>query len=124
MPILEVELVGEVAADVREGLAQRIADAAGAALDSRPQGTWVKLRRLPSGDYAENGGGAEGVRPVFVRVLESQVPRGAPLVHRVAELTTAVAEATGRPRENVHVLYEPPAAGRVAFGGWLLGQDG
>ncbi len=46
MPILDVQLVGPVAADIRPGLAQRIAEATGRALDSRPQDTWVKLRFL------------------------------------------------------------------------------
>ena len=36
VPILDVQLVGPVAADIRPGLAQRIAEATGRALDSRP----------------------------------------------------------------------------------------
>ena len=46
VPILDVQFVGPVADDIRPGLAQRVAEATGRALDSRPQGTWVKLRFL------------------------------------------------------------------------------
>ena len=42
----------------------------------------------------------------------------------IASEAMAVAEAVGRvlarPRENVHVIYEPEATGRVAFGGTLV----
>ena len=31
----------------------------------------------------------------------------------------AIAEACSRPVEDVHILFEPPAAGRIAFGGKL-----
>ncbi len=116
MPILEVEIVG--APETSDGLAARIAVAAGEALD-KPGGTWVRLRRLEPADYAESDGGPPaGVAPVFVRVLERAAPDD--LDARVERLTDAVAAACGRPAENVHVLYEPPAAGRMAFGGRLV----
>jgi phenylpyruvate tautomerase PptA (4-oxalocrotonate tautomerase family) len=117
MPVVDVELVGE--ADVSAELSQRLADAIGAALTSRPGGTWVRVRELARDHYAENGG-LDDVRPVFVTVLERSRPRGEALAERVARVTAAVAEATGRPAENVHVLFEDDAAGRLAFGGRLV----
>jgi phenylpyruvate tautomerase PptA (4-oxalocrotonate tautomerase family) len=122
MPVLEVEIVGDVDPARREGLASRIADAAGRALDSRPQGTWVRLRWLAPEDYAENAGGPEpGTAPVFVNVMKAQLPEGAEREAEVRALTQAVAAACGRPAQHVHVLYDPPGAGRVAFGGKLVG---
>lgn len=114
MPILDVEMVGEVP----EGLAAEIAEAAGRALDSRPGGTWVKLRAIPH--YAENGPIDASVQPVFVRLIERALPEEDALAARVMALAEAIAGACDRPRENVHVIVEPPGAGRVAFGGVLV----
>jgi len=120
MPILDVEIVGSLPDDVAQGLAEQIAEAAAEALDSGPQGTWVKLRFLAEGQYAENAGGpAQGVEPVFVSVLQASVEEGSQLAERVSGLTKAIAGACGRPAENVHIILEPPAAGRIAFGGKL-----
>lgn len=120
MPILHVEVVGPLPDDVARGLAPRIAEAAGRALASRPQGTWVKLHFLDEDDYAENGGGPPpGARPVFVTVLQADLPPRSTLAQQALRLTGAVAGACGRPAENVHVIFEPPAAGRIAFGGKL-----
>ena len=122
MPILNVELVGPVPNHVSSGLAQRIADSAGEAFGSRPQGTWVKLRFIEAEFYSENSGGAPGkAGPVFVSVLQGKVWQGTQLSKLAAELAEAVAESCSRPVENVHVLFEPAAADRMAFGGKLAG---
>ena len=119
MPILDVDIVG--AADL--DLAQKIADAAGRVFHTPAGETWVRLRSPEA--YAENGGTLpEGVRPVFVSVLKTQPPAGEALVLEVQALTDAVAHACGRPPENVHVIYEPPALGRIAFGGRLVDEMG
>ena len=68
MPILEVEVIGEVSAPLRHRLAQRSADAAGQVFETAPQQTWLKLRFLDGQDYAENAGPAPNPLPVFVRV--------------------------------------------------------
>lgn len=119
MPILEIRLIGEVTEDVRTGLAQRIADAAGAALDSRPQGTWVTLQFVDADAYGENQGGPPGARPVIVSVLQADLPDAAALGEQVARLTDAIAKVCERPAENVHLIFEPRARGRIAFGGKL-----
>ena len=121
MPILEVQLVGEPPESVVRDLAQRLANAADEVYRSGPQGTWVKVQFLPRQNYAENGGGPpEGVLPVFVFVLKRDVPRGDALKAEISALTKAIAAVCDRAEENVHVVYEPPAAGRVAFGGHLV----
>lgn len=120
MPILDVEIVGSIPGEVAEGLAERIAEGAAEALESRPQGTWVKLYFLGEGAYAENAGGPpEGAEPVFVSVLRADVPGDNQLAEQVSRLTQAIGEACGRPVDNVHIIFEPPAAGRIAFGGKL-----
>lgn len=121
MPVLDVEIVGPLDGAIDDGLAARLADAAAAVLDpDRPQGTWVRLHRLPLDGYAENAGGPlEGTLPVFVSLLEAAPPRGDALEREARALTEAVAGACDRQAENMHVLYEPPAAGRIAFGAEL-----
>lgn len=121
MPILDVQIIGDLEPEVSLGLAQRLAEAVAGALQSRPGGTWVKVTSLPREQYAENAAGpGEGVRPVFVRVLKREVPRGEELKQEVSELTRAIASLCGRAAENIHILYLPPAKGRVAFGGVLV----
>lgn len=124
MPIFEVELVG-LPDDAHLGeLARRIAEAAARVFHSAPGETWVKLTVIPLERYAENGGGPpEGVIPVFVRVLKRRVERGERQQAEVKALTTAVAEVCRRPPENVHLVYEPDAEGRVAFGGRIVGGE-
>ena len=118
MPIVDVELVGD--GDLPLRLTQRLADALGEALSSRPQGTWVRVRRLDRSGYAENAGAADDVHPVFVTVLERVRPTGQDLGDRIAAVTAAVAEVTGRDPAHVHVLYDADARGRLAFGGDLV----
>ena len=119
MPILEVRLIGEVPEDVHTGLAQRIADAAGGALGSRPQGTWVTLQFVDADAYAENEGSPPDARPVIVSVLQADLPDAAALGEQVSRLTDAIAKACERPAENLHLIFEPSARGRIAFGGKL-----
>ena len=120
MPILDVEVVGAIPEDRRSTLARAIADAAEGVFRAGLQQTWVKLRELSADDYAENAGGPpKGVRPVFVSVLKHKPPVGDALRAEMAALAMAVARACDRPAEHVHVIYEPPGAGRVAFGGRL-----
>jgi phenylpyruvate tautomerase PptA (4-oxalocrotonate tautomerase family) len=118
MPILDVEIVASQALD--DGLASRIADMAAQVFGSPPGGTWVRVRSLPKECYAENGvASPEGWHSVFVTVLKAQRPTGLELGAEVRALTEGVARICGRPMENVHVLYEADAQGRIAFGGKL-----
>jgi len=121
MPILDIEIV---ASDSSPGLpadlTQSLADAA-AQVFSTPQGTvWVKIRVIPSVQYAEDNGTPAGVYPVFVTVLKSRVPEGSALEDEIARLTQAIAKALDRPESNVHIFYQLDGAGRVAFGGKLV----
>ncbi|HWB06738.1 MAG TPA: hypothetical protein VG796_27185 [Verrucomicrobiales bacterium] len=118
MPIVDVEIVGSE--PVEEGLAARLADMAGQVFDSPPSSTWVRLRLLPRHCYAEsNTPSPEGWHSVFVTVLKAQRQTGAALEAEARALAEGTARICGRPVENVHILYEPDARGRIAFGGNL-----
>ena len=118
MPIVDVEIVGSES--VASDLASRLADMAGQVFGSPPGSTWVRVRLLPRHLYAENGTETpEGWHSVFVTVLKAQRPTGAALETEVRALTEGVASVCGRPPENVHILYESDAQGRIAFGGRL-----
>lgn len=120
MPILDVEIVVKDKEATTAGLASAIADAAGEVFATQLGRTWVRMRTLPRDSYAENGGGpADGILPVFVTVLKAQKPDGTKLKEEIRQLTGQVARICGRPEENVHILYLPDAAGRIAFGGLL-----
>ncbi len=124
MPILDIEIVLLPEESVRPGLAAEIADRCGQVFNSPPGSTWVKMHLMPCDHYAENGGGPnDGVFPIFVSVLKARLPAPEALRAEVGALTAAVAEATGRPTENVHIVYLPAGAGRVAFGDELVSAE-
>lgn len=117
MPILRVEMVG---VSGRADLAQELANAAGQILDSEPGGTWIKLHYLPEAQYAENGGKDPSIKPVLVSVLMGRCSEGSEL-RRIAEtLADKFSTVLSRPKENIHILFEPSAVGRIAFGGRLV----
>ena len=121
MPILDIEIVASNAdLGLPADLTQSLADAA-AQVFGTPQGTvWVKVRVIPSAQYAEDNGTPLGVYPVFVTVLKSRIPEGSALENEIARLTQVIAEVLNRPDTNVHIFYQADGAGRVAFGGKLV----
>lgn len=117
MPIVDIELVTGPAESPAEGLAASLADGLGEVFGSAPGRTWVRLRTLPASNYAENH--SQAPRPVFVSLTLGRPPEGEALRTLVRGVAEAVAKACGRSAEHVHVLLEPPAQGRIAFGGDL-----
>jgi phenylpyruvate tautomerase PptA (4-oxalocrotonate tautomerase family) len=121
MPILEIEIVTRPAEVLRSDLAAEIADRAGEVFGSAPGATWVRVHALPAESYAENGGGPPaGVYPVFVSVLKSKLPDATGLEREARQLAETVGRTCSRHPENVHILYLPEGAGRVAFGGNVI----
>ncbi len=130
MPIFHIDLLDDgVAPD--PSLPKQLADAFGA-LFGAPEGhVWVRVTRCPPDAYAENGTGAVP-RWAFVRVILRALPpeirpagfKGMPdaeaLAGRAYAIAEIVAARTGRALEDVHVYFDPPAAGRIAFGGELV----
>jgi len=117
MPILSVEIVGETPLP---GLAGRLADAVADVLQASPGTVWVKLRRLRPENYAENGSDLPPeIVPVFVSILNADLPDSAELEDQARLLTEAIARAIGCVPENVHLVFEPAARGRISFGGTL-----
>jgi phenylpyruvate tautomerase PptA (4-oxalocrotonate tautomerase family) len=119
MPILTVEIVLRPGEILPPALAQQLADRVGEILGSSPGATWVKVYSLPRENYAENGN-TEIVDPVFVSVLRARLPSRETMKGEAVRLAQALGEVCGRPQENVHITFQPPGAGRVAFGGKLL----
>lgn len=118
MPIVDVEIVDSES--LASDLATRLADVAGRVFGSPPASTWVRVRLLPRHLYAENGTETPaGWRSVFVTVLKARRPTGVALEAEVRALTEGIAGVCGRSPESVHILYEPDAQGRIAFGGSL-----
>jgi hypothetical protein len=121
MPIVEVEIVLRAGEVLRTGLAAELADRAAAVFDAPTGTTWAKLRSLPAEQYAENDfSRPTEVYPVFVTVLKARLPNPAGLQREAAQLAEAFAQPCDRSIENVHIVYLPAGAGRVAFGGRLL----
>ena len=117
----DVEIVVDDELSVEDSLTARLADAAGEIFGTEPHQTWVRLRTIPIGRYAENRGGpAEGAMPIFVTVLKAIHPASNVMSAEIRRLTDMIASLCQRPAENVHVLYLPEASGRIAFGGNLV----
>jgi len=121
MPILDVEVVLEPGEALRPELAGELADRAGEVFGASLGTTWVKVRAIPAEFYSENQTARPtDVYPVFVSVLKAKLPPLDELQREVTRLTEAVARICRRPLENVHILYLPEGAGRVAFGGRIV----
>lgn len=120
MPILTVEIVTRPEERFPAELAQALADRAGVILHSAPRHTWVTVRFIASEHYAENQNSSVDIYPVFVSILKATIPAPEPLQAEVAELTVAIGQCCNRRPEQVHIIYLPQGAGRVAFGGKVL----
>ncbi|HLF74679.1 MAG TPA: hypothetical protein VI524_10055 [Anaerolineales bacterium] len=120
MPIVDIEIVLKAGETLRAEWAAGLAEELGSIFASPPAGTWIKVRGLPSGQYAEIGGAPDGVYPIFVRVIKSKLPSLEEMQIEVGRITGSVAQICGRPSANVHIIYEPEAKGRVAFGGKIV----
>jgi phenylpyruvate tautomerase PptA (4-oxalocrotonate tautomerase family) len=121
VPILEIELVeSEATQSLPADLAQSLTDAAAQVLGASKGTVWVKIRVIPSIQYAEDHGKPEGMFPAFVTVLKSRVSEGSELEDEIVRLTHAIASILNRPEANVHIFYQTDGAGRVAFGGKLV----
>jgi phenylpyruvate tautomerase PptA (4-oxalocrotonate tautomerase family) len=121
MPIVDVEVVSASAEFNPQPSLAALASALGRVFGSAPGRTWVRLRILPDGCYAENDAplSVESL-PVFVTVLQASPPEGVALQAQVEAVTQAVAAWLARSPEQVHVAYAPAASGRQAFGGRLV----
>jgi phenylpyruvate tautomerase PptA (4-oxalocrotonate tautomerase family) len=122
MPIVDVRIVSEAALRDAAGLARALADTLGQTFDAAPGRVWVRLDTLPAAQYAENGEtlAADGL-PVFVTVLHAHLPSPAALEKQASAIARSVAGVTGRSIDRVHVEFAPAGAGRVAFGGRMVG---
>jgi len=121
MPILDIQLVLREGDAPQGGLADAIANAAGAIFHSPPGRVWVRLSVLPAGNYAENEVlPADLLHPVFVTVLHSLLPESSALAAEAKALALSVAEIVGCSADLVHIEYMPQGRGRVAFGGNLV----
>ncbi len=118
MPILDIEVVGRDSPN--RSYTQALADAVGNVFNSASGHTWVKVRHIPEAQYAENQIGTPAPKPIFVSVLLRVLPDAAELAKLADALAVAIGNASGCPKENVHIVFQPEAAGRVAFGGQLV----
>jgi hypothetical protein len=79
------------------------------------------MRVIPSAHYAEDHGRPLGVHPVFVTVLKSHITDKNALEREISLLTSEIAGVLNRSETNIHIAYQTEGAGRVAFGGQLVG---
>lgn len=119
MPIIDAQVVVTDGTRLPPGTAKALADSLAEVFTAPPGRVWVRLGLLPAGSYAENGD-SPVVQPVFLRVLQADVPAPEALASQSRAIARAVGTCLGRLPEHVHVEYAPPGRGRVAFGGELL----
>ncbi len=121
MPIVSLELVEDANGkqEISPVQLQEIVDVLGDLFDSEAGGTWIKVSHLPRSQYAENRTQlSDSVRPTFVTVLKADPAPN--LSHLASQIASAIATCLQRPLNNTHVLFEPPARHRIAFGGNLV----
>ncbi len=124
MPIVHLEIITETKESVPvPEVLQALADQLGELLGSPAGGTWVKAVAIPRDAYAENGGELPGdVRPVFAYITRHGLPEASRLAEEAREVAELLSRVLERPADNMHVIYEPPGRGRVAFGGQFRGS--
>ena len=126
MPIVTIETLSDQPLSEDDALPtpeqlQSLADALGELFGSQPSGTWVRARQQPRAYYAENMiDVSPDMRPVVVEILKTDLERGSELDIEAAAVSALVARILGRRIQHVHVIYQPPARGRVAFGGKIV----
>ena len=126
MPIVTIETLSDELFSTDDALPtpdqlQSLADSLGELFGSPPSGTWVRARQQQRAYYAENMIEiSRDMRPVIVEILKSDVAPGKNLALEAAAVCALVAQVLERRTENVHVIYQPSARGRVAFGGDLV----
>jgi len=126
MPIVTIETLSDQPLSKRDALPtpaqlQVVADELGALFGSQPNGTWVRARQQQRAYYVENNGLVDaGLRPVMVEIQKSDLEPEDQLAAEAASVCSIVARSLGRPERNVHVVYQPAARGRIAFGGKLV----
>ncbi|MCB1122024.1 MAG: hypothetical protein KJT03_10770 [Verrucomicrobiae bacterium] len=121
MPQLNIDIVFRNKETLKTDAVQRLADAAGKVFDTPPGKTWVKINPVPRQYWAENKTTLGSyVGPVVVSILKRSVPPPDQIEMEVENLTRAIAGILDRPHENVHIIYEADAIGRVAYGGKLV----
>lgn len=126
MPIVTIETLSDELYSEEDALPtqdqlQSLADALGALFGSQPSGTWVRARQQQRAYYAENMIEiTRDMRPVIVEILKSDLGSEEARAIEAAAVCALVAQTLGRRTENVHVIYQPAARSRVAFGGKLV----
>lgn len=124
MPIADIEIVCSSRQAFERCRPRALADGIGRVLGAAPGRVWVRLRWLPSRCYAENGSDwSAPLGPVFVALLLARWPDESALAALVAALTDELARLIGVDSDLVHLQLLPPAAGRQAFGGRIVGQS-
>jgi len=126
MPIVTIETLSDSLLSDEDALPtpdqlQTLADSLGTLFGSAPSGTWVKARQQQRAYYAENMIEiSRDMRPVVVEIIKSDLESGKELAIEAAAVCALVAQTLERKTEHVHVVYQPAARGRVAFGGKLV----
>lgn len=112
MPIIRVTVIGNHA--LGQNAAKRLAEGAGRIFHSAPGSVWVSIEQIPEHHYAENA--LEWPRPLFLHLL---LREGAPSIQpgQVEALCDLAHTIFHVPVDHIHLMVEPPAAGRVFFGG-------
>ena len=124
MPIVTIQLVQSESGDIPEHIVQSLADRLGQVFDSGPGETWVRVTHLARSQYAENDVTVgPNVQPTFVEVLKATLSDEESLATEAKQVAAVVSSELSRPLGNTHVLYLPPGAGRIAFGGNLRRTD-
>lgn len=121
MPIVNIQIVGNSKDQYQSVSTQFVANELSKIFKSSLQGTWVKITSIPEYSYAENNPIKDNKeQPVFVRILKRTLPSTSLLREEALILAETIGRILNRPKHNVHVIYEPDALGRIAFGGVLV----
>lgn len=122
MAIVDIELVIQEGRDsyLSQEQTRSIANTLGRIFETKPNRTWVRIRYLPSEQYAENEA-PEGpaVLPTFITILKNRPPEPGLMASQMLAIAQGLSPIINRPAGSIHILYEASALGRLGVGGIL-----
>lgn len=122
MPMANIQIVlKNNAAAYPDNITSQLADALGSFFNCSPGTTWVRLSYLTASHYAENQISQQDCPdPVFVELLLKNTAEQHHRALDARKIANIVAEILQRPENEIHIIFQPPGVGRVAFGGKLI----
>jgi phenylpyruvate tautomerase PptA (4-oxalocrotonate tautomerase family) len=122
MPIIEFQIIGNLEISDKKDFRKELINGLANIFGSENKSVWCKFNFIPVENYIENDNSGLSIPlplPIFLKILNYQNKSIEECKKEAIIISEFVSKVCNRPKENIHILYEPSAKGRIAFGGIL-----